>query len=145
MRVLRRALTSAPPPALREQTFSGSVGMSQTCHSHTLSRVRTWSVDPSAADARRARQLVRFVSRSQRPFDHDTSSLLAAGIARSPNSHIFIPGDMPFISFLLVAGPCAPTPSTSRETCTLPAFSNSKVIGSLSPFLIGLFKSIIIK
>jgi hypothetical protein len=59
---------------------------------------------------------------------------LPAGIARSRISYIFIPGDMPFISSLRVAGSCAPTPSTSRETCTLPAFSNSKVIGSLSPF-----------
>src|ERR1700756_2790960 len=46
---------------------------------------------------------------SERPFNHQTNSLLLAGIARSPISHIFIPGDMPFISFLLVAGPCAPT------------------------------------
>ena len=84
-------------------------------------------------------------SGSERPFNHQTNSLLPTGIARSPISHIFIPGDMPFISFLLVASPCAPTPSTSRETCTLPAFSNSKVIGSLSPFFSGLFKSIIIK
>jgi hypothetical protein len=75
----------------------------------------------------------------------EISSMLPHGYRPHPNSHIFIPGDMPFISFLLVAGPCAPTPSTSRETCTLPAFSNSKVIGSLSPFLSGLFKSIIIK
>jgi hypothetical protein len=72
------------------------------------------------------------------------------GIALNPNSHIFIPGDIPFIPFLLpelgeAVGPCEPTPSTSRDTCTLPAFSNSSVIGSLSPFLSGLFKSIIIK
>jgi hypothetical protein len=84
-------------------------------------------------------------SADERPFNHQTNWLPPAAIARSPISHIFIPGDMPFISFLLVAGPCAPTPSTSRKICTLPAFSNSRVIGSLSPIVSGLFKSIIIK
>ena len=91
------------------------------------------------------KQLMSQLGRQRKPFNHQTNSLLFARIARSPVSHIFIPGDIPFISFLLVAGPCAPTPSTSSETCTLPAFSNSKVIGSLSPFFSGLFKSIIIK
>jgi hypothetical protein len=64
----------------------------------------------------------------------------------TPNSHIFISGDIPFISFLLpelgvVVGPCAPTPCTSNESFTLPAFSNSRMTGTLSPRLSGLLRS----
>jgi len=70
---------------------------------------------PSRTEALHCREMTRRANiGSERPFNHQTNSLLLAGIARSPISHIFIPGDMPFISFLLVAGPCAPTPSTSR-------------------------------
>ena len=43
------------------------------------------------------------------------------------------------------AGPCAPTPSTSKANFTLPAFSNSRVTGTLSPCFSGLFKSNIIR
>jgi hypothetical protein len=92
------------------------------------------------------------IVQSSRQLDDNRRPTLCCltGIALNSNSHIFIPGDIPFIPFLLpelgeAVGPCAPTPSTSRDTCTLPAFSNSKVIGSLSPFLSGPFKSIIIK
>jgi hypothetical protein len=60
------------------------------------------------------------------------------GVSSTSNSHIFIPGDIPFISFLLrelglVVGPCTPTPCTSNETFTLPAFFELEVTGTLSP------------
>ncbi len=62
--------------------------------------------------------------------------------------HIFCPGFIfIFMSMPPAAapGPCEPTPSTSNETFTLPAFSNSSVTGTLSPCLSGLFRSNIIK
>jgi len=78
------------------------------------------------------------------------SILLPYGYRPHPNSHIFIPGDMPFISFLLpepgvAVGPSAPAPCTSSETVTLPAFSNSSVTGTLSSCFSGCFRSIIIR
>ena len=42
-------------------------------------------------------------------------------------------------------GPCAPTPCTSSDTVTLPAFSNSSVTGNLSPCLSGPLRSSIIR
>src|SRR5258708_1676714 len=57
---------------------------------------------------------------------------------RHCQSHIFMPEGIFFISMLppelsAPAGPCAPTPCTSSESFTLPAFSNSSVSGTLSP------------
>ena len=43
------------------------------------------------------------------------------------------------------AGPCAPTPITSNESFTLPAFSNSSMSGTLSPCLSGFLRSISIR
>jgi hypothetical protein len=63
-------------------------------------------------------------------------------------AHIFIPGAILCISIPppeAPAGPCAPTASMSSATCTLPAFSNSRVIESLSPFRSGRFSSISIR
>src|SRR3984885_716310 len=62
--------------------------------------------------------------------------------------HIFCPGFMS-ISMSMAPdadpGPCAPTPCTSNESFTLPAFSNSSVTDTLSPRLSGLFRSNIIR
>ena len=82
------------------------------------------------------------------PERHLEKQLYAA--LRISLAHIFIPGDMPFISSLLlepgvVVGPFAPRPWTSSETVTLPAFSNSSVTGTLSPYFRGSLRSIIIK
>ena len=70
------------------------------------------------------------------------------GVAYHP-SHIFVPEGI-FMSILpsllsLPAGARAPTPCTSSEIVTLPAFSNSSVTGSLSPCFSGLLRSNIIR
>src|SRR5258708_21650827 len=64
--------------------------------------------------------------------------------------YIFMPSGIFFMSILppaspAAAGPCAPTPCTSSESFTLPAFSNSRVTGTLSPCLSGFFRSNSIK
>jgi len=71
---------------------------------------------------------------------------------RSPESpdrthFIFIP-EWSGIFFIMCPpspGACAPTPWTSRETATLPAFSNCSVTGTLSPCLNGPLRSNIIR
>ena len=93
-----------------------------------------WIASGAAAASRHAARTMAARASERRP---STSSI---------EPHIFMPEGIFFMSMLppessAPAGPCAPTPSTSSETFTLPAFSNSSVTGTFSPCLSGLLRS----
>ena len=150
---------SAPGTALRSSGFDAAFGQAERQHSFLCPRqaaitghqpqqevvaadparpTTTWNIAPS--------EWIWLPSQPERgahgPDDEQTT-------LRYHQPHIFAPERF----FTCVwpselsapAGPCEPTPITSNESFTLPAFSNSSMSDTLSPCLSGFLRSISIR